>query len=464
MSIRLRLTLLFAVLLVAVGLVRSVLVLGGLSETLWQIKVTDAHNKLQQVRDYLEDLDEEKARGGTGPLSLDSQEALPRAFSDDGSYLQLTSLDGRILRKSPNLGSQRLPLPTETGERAIDLPLPHLFESPRVLLVSEPLTLPYGGKVGWVQAAYSLQGRRQTLQGLGVLELASLVVAAALALALGFYFAGRALLPVASITSEVRAWTPRDLDRRLSVGPPPHDEIDELALTFNALFDRLEETFEAQRRFVADASHELKSPLTSIRGNLQLLQRRAEAPPEQRAGWLQAGLREVDRLTRLVNDLLDLARTEGAPDLRRERVDLNVLAHEVADQYHARGERVDEQLAASSLWAEGDADRLRQALINLVDNAVRATRSGGRVIVRAAREGGSALLQVVDTGPGIPPEAQPHLFERFYRVDRARNRDEGGTGLGLAITEAIVLAHGGTLEVQSEPGKGAVFTVRLPAA
>lgn len=464
MSIRLRLTLLFAALLVGAGLVRSVLVLGGLSETLWQTKVTDARNKVQQVQDYLHDLEAETARAGTGPVRLDSPEALPRAFSDDGSYLQLTDLDGQVLKKSPNLGNQRLPEPVEAGERAIDLPLPHLFESPKVLLASEPLVLSQGKKIGWVQAAYSLQGRQQTLERLGILELATLVASAALALALGYFFAGRALRPVASITSEVRAWTHDDLDRRLSVGPPPHDEIDELALTFNALFDRLGATFEAQRRFVADASHELKSPLTAIRGNLQLLQRRPEATREQHAAWLQAGLREVDRLTRLVNELLDLALTEAAPDMRRERIDLNTLAHEVAEQFHALGDRVSEQLSAPPLWAEGDPDRLRQALINLVDNAVRATRSGGRVIVRAAREGGSALLQVVDTGPGIPPDAQPHLFERFYRVDRARHRDEGGTGLGLAITEAIALAHGGTLEVQSELGKGAVFTLRLPAA
>ncbi|HEY9855708.1 MAG TPA: ATP-binding protein [Stenomitos sp.] len=463
MSIRLRLTLLFAVLLVGVGVIRSVVVLGGLSGTLWQIKVTDARNKVQQVQDYLHDLDAETSATGGGQLRLDSPDALPRAFSDDGSYLQLTGLDGSILNKSPNLGSQHLPVPLHSGEQAIDLPLPHFFESPRVLLVSEPLVLDHG-KVGWVQAAYSLQGRKQTIERLMILELGTLIGSAALALALGFFFAGRALRPVASITSEVRAWTPQDLDRRLSVGPPPHDEIDELALTFNALFDRLQVSFDAQRRFVADASHELKSPLTSIRGHLQLLQRRPEATGDQRTTWIQTGLREVDRLTRLVNELLDLARTEAAPDMRRERVDLNTIAHEVTEQFHVVADRVSEQLSQSALWVVGDPDRLRQALINLVDNAMRATRSGGRVIVRAAHEGKSVLLQVVDTGPGIPPEAQRHLFERFYRVDSARHRDEGGTGLGLAITQAIAQAHGGTLEVQSEPGQGAVFTLRLPAA
>lgn len=462
MTIRLRLTLLFVLLLAAVGLAQSVVVFGGFSHTLWSVAVTDVHNKGQQVQDYLRDLESERARAGRA-LSLSSFDALPRAFSDDGMYIQLTGQDGAVLNKSPNLGSQRLPAPHHAGVEVVDLPLPHLFESPRVMLMSRPLTLGGQPPIAWVQVAYSLQANQRALRQLATLEVAGWTLSIVVAFAAGLFFAGRALRPVASMTAKVQEMQSTDLHRRLETGPPPRDELGQLAATFNDLFDRLEIAFESQQRFVADASHELKSPLTTIRGNLQLLQRRGGDNPEEAKRWTETALKEVDRLTRLVQELLELAKVgEGKMVLSTQPVDLSAVAKDVAHQYEVIAPRVHFE-GDGPVMVLGEADRLRQVLINLVDNAVRATREQGEVTVAAVSEGARVKLIVADTGVGIPKDRLALIFDRFYRVDAARDRSLGGTGLGLSITAAIVQAHQGAIEVASEEGRGTTFTITFPA-
>ncbi|HEY9898084.1 MAG TPA: ATP-binding protein [Pantanalinema sp.] len=462
MSIRLRLTLLFVALLAAVGLARSIAVLEGLSNTLHGIALSDAHSRIRQLRDYLALRHAEEHRLGRN-LRLDRPEALPRAFSDDGMLLQLTAPDGRILNRSANLRASRLPLPAHAGSRAVSLSLGGTSPE-RLLLVSEPLQLGHHGPAGWIQAAYPLDAIDRTTHRMTLVELGVGLASLVLAFAVGYFFAGRALSPVAAITSEVGRLTRRDLHRRLEVGPAPHDEIDRLTLTFNGLFDRLEESFEAQRRFVADASHELRSPLTAIHGHLQLIRRRGDANPEQAKVWLETASREVGRLIRLVNELLDLARAEGQALIAAPApVELGALAREVALQFQVIAPRIRAEVGAP-LWVRGDEDRLRQVLINLADNAVRATRDGGDVRIEVRREHDSALVVVADTGGGIPPERLERIFDRFYRLDAARGRERGGAGLGLSIAQAIVRAHRGEISVESAPGQGARFTIRLPLA
>lgn len=465
MTIRLRLTLLFVALLVIVGLVRTVTVLGGLSSTLREFTLTDGANKIQEVQDYLVDLENEISEAIPGRhLDLRSPDALPRAFWDDGAFIQLTSLDGQVFNRSANLGSLTLPTPTGPGAIETSLPLPHLTTSSEVLLLSRPLKLPRRGVIGWIQVAYPLQGIDRTLRQLATIESLGLVGSTLLALAIGYGFAGRALAPVAAITAQVRGWGRRDLHRRLRHAEPPRDEIDQLASTFNDLFNRLEATFAAQQRFVADASHELKSPLTAIRGHLQLLQRRGHQNPTEARAWLETALREVDRLGDLVQDLLELARSEGDVVLKGlERLDWAKLVRDVVQQYAVVADRLSYVGPDEPLWVDGVDHRLRQVLINVLDNALRATRDGGTVSVSAKLDAQGPLVRVQDTGHGIPPEALPRIFDRFYRVDPARDRQAGGSGLGLAIALAIMHQHGGTLEVDSQVGVGTSFTMRLPA-
>lgn len=461
MTIRKRLTLLFIALLAAVGLVRSVVVMTGLSSSLWHLASTDAQNKEQQLRDYLTDLDAEKHHDREGPLQLSTEEALPRAFWDDGMCIQYTALDGSVLHKSTNLGNFRLPTPYYGGVSRISLPLPQLVNSDHLLMFSRRFHLKYERQTIWIEVAYPLEGFERTMNQLTISEVAGWLLSVLLATGAGYFFAGRALAPVVAITATVRGWTQADLRRRLPSSP---DEIGALAATFNGLFDRLQAAFDSQARFVADASHELKSPLTAIRGHLQLLQRRGAENPQESKVWVATAMREVDRLARLVEDLLDLARVDAElPTMTMDRVDLAAIAREVVEQFRVLAPRVAYVGAEAPVWVHGDADRLRQVLINLTDNAVRATRDRGEVTLSARREGDRACLEVADTGVGIPPEALGRIFDRFYRVDSARARDEGGTGLGLAIIASIVQAHGGNVEVSSEEGRGTRFTVRLPA-
>jgi signal transduction histidine kinase len=316
--------------------------------------------------------------------------------------------------------------------------------------------------VGWIQAATPLQNDERTLANLAFFEAAGWLGSIVVAYGVGLFFAGRALQPVATMTRTVRGWGAQDLDKRLEVGEPPHDEMDRLAVTFNDLFDRLQGSFEAQQRFVADASHELRSPLTAIRGHLQLIQRRGADHPAEAARWTETALSEVDRLTRLVNDMLALAAAGTTPAAEASRVELVGVARDVVSQRQVLAPRVRDVAADGPVWVQGEPDRLRQVLINLLDNAERATRDGGEVTVTVEAQPQQAVLRVTDTGTGMPHEATRQIFDRFYRVDTARDRSQGGTGLGLSIVAAIVEAHRGTIEVESEEGRGTTFTVKLP--
>ena len=224
-----------------------------------------------------------------------------------------------------------------------------------------------------------------------------------------------------------------------------------------------------RREFTANVSHELRTPLTGMKLMLETLQV-ADDDAEARALFLPQIGGEVERMIRLVEDLLELARSEsGTVPLRRERFDLGEIATSTVNAFAPRAEALGIELeldAPGPVAVDGDRGRLTQVTVNLLDNALRHTPAGGRVTVALGREGDAALLRVHDTGTGIPFVDLPRIFERFYVVDRsrARSREHGGTGLGLAIAKHLVEAHGGTLAVDSVYGRGSTFTMRVPAA
>jgi signal transduction histidine kinase len=463
LTIRLRLTLLFTALLAGVGLIWCVGLVGGLWFTLGRMAEHDVRDKVHVISDYLHDLDAEERLAGR-PLDLTSFDALPHALSDDGMYLQLTAPDGTPFNRSPNLGDRRLPLPARPGLAPIAIQVPRFAEPRRVLLVTQPLTLPERGTLGWVQVAYPLDGHGLTVTRFAVLAGVSWLLFVSAAWAMAYFFTGRALAPVVAMTEGVRRMRATDLPWRLPVAQPPQDEIERLGATFNELFERLEIAFDAKRRFVADASHELKSPLTSILGYLRLIRVRGPGHPAEIPGWAEAAARETARLERLVESLLVLARTgEGKLTLERVSVDLAAIARQVVAEFQVRTPRVSFRSGDAAAWILGDPDRLKQIVINLVDNAVRATRDAGEVQVEVTTLGDQVRLVVADTGVGMAPEVLPRIFDRFYRADAARDRAQGGTGLGLAITAALVEDHQGHIEVTSTEGVGSRFSVTLPA-
>jgi signal transduction histidine kinase len=309
--------------------------------------------------------------------------------------------------------------------------------------------------------AFEQEVNERTLHNLRTFSLAALGLLFAASLAVGWMIAGRVLAPIAHITEVAREIQVRELSRRIDLDGPD-DELKRLADTFDSMLARLDVAFASQRRFVADASHELRTPLAIIKANLDLALTDAHATAESRAAAAAVIERAIARMARLTDDLLALARLD-APATGREPVQVAALLEDAAEEFAAaaaaRGVEIEVE-AAPARPVLGDRDVLKRALTNLLDNAVRV--AGSRVVLSHGEADGAAWVAVADDGPGISAEHQASIFDRFWRPDDARSRPGGGSGLGLAIVRQIAEAHAGTVEVESAPGRGARFVLRLP--
>jgi len=303
----------------------------------------------------------------------------------------------------------------------------------------------------------------RTLRNLRTFSLVSLAALFLASLAVGWVIAGRVLGPIAHITQVAREIQVRELSRRIElVGPD--DELKQLADTFDSMLARLDVAFASQRRFVADASHELRTPLATIKANLELALTDADGNAESRARAAEVIKRAIDRMARLTDDLLALARLD-APTNGHGAVDLAALVEDAREEFAApaAAHGVGIEVAAGPGQAvAGDRDVLKRALANLLDNAVRVAPRGSSVRLAHGELEGWAWVAVSDEGPGIPPAQQERIFDRFWRPDDARTRPGGGSGLGLAIVRQIAEAHRGSVEVCSEAGAGATFVLWLP--
>jgi len=305
-----------------------------------------------------------------------------------------------------------------------------------------------------------------TLTHVLVMLAVGLPVAVVVAVTGGFVLVRRALEPVTRIAAKAEAITQHNLSERL---PVVHsgDEIERLSVSLNHMIARLEEAMRGSKQFVADASHELRTPLTVMRGELESLAQDPRLGRETRE-TLGSVLEEVERLGEIVESLFALSRLDaGEANAEWIRFDLAELAATTAGQMSLLAEDKHVSVdcdATAPVTVAGDRARLKQVIVNLLDNAIKYTPSGGRVRLSVRREGRYALLDVADDGIGIPAEALPHVFKRFFRVDTSRSREQGGAGLGLAIVKSICSAHGAEVEVFSAPGKGSRFRVRQPLA
>jgi signal transduction histidine kinase len=297
--------------------------------------------------------------------------------------------------------------------------------------------------------------RNYSFGALGVLFVASLGV--------GWVVAGRVLRPIGRITSVARDIQVTDLSRRIEL-PGPDDELKQLADTFDAMLARLDAAFAAQRQFTADASHELRNPLAIIRTNVDVALADPDPDPDELRQTIVVVKRASDRMARLVDDLLALARRQE-PTLEHEHVDLGVAVTEASDDFvvpAAARSIVLDRAIAPGVTVVGDRDALKRAVANLLENAVRLAPEGSRIRLATGSEGDRAWIAVADEGPGISPQDQPRVFDRFWRADRARARADGGAGLGLAIVRQIVESHGGQIRLQSKVGVGSSFVIWLP--
>jgi len=282
----------------------------------------------------------------------------------------------------------------------------------------------------------------------------------------GYVLARRALSPIDRLASEAKRITADRLHERLSV-VNQHDEIGRLTSVINDTFARLEASFDQLRRFTADASHELRTPLAIMRGIGEVGLGEARSPGEYKEA-IGSMLEEVDRLTTLVDTLLRLARGDaGTIRLSREPVDLGQLAREVVSSLTILAEERSQRIIvdeADRVVANVDRLVLREAITNLLDNAIKYSSAGSSIDIRLRRDGDSAVLEFADQGPGIPPSYRERVFDRFFRVDEARSRATGGTGLGLAIAKWAVEMHGGLIALHENPGGGSVFLICVPLA
>jgi two-component system OmpR family sensor kinase len=384
-------------------------------------------------------------------------------------YVQVWGRDARLNYSSVNLGSFTRPLdPKGLGSNQSvfrDAMINSGNATVHLRVFTVPLML--GDRlVGDLMVATSLAVVDATLQALLAVLLIGAAVSMVAAGVLGWFSTRQALAPLGDVTrAALQITRADDLSRRIPYKGPPDDEVGQLINAFNQTLSRLENLFNTQRRFIADVGHELRTPLTVIKGNLDLMRRIGMMDAES----MESIDSEVDRLSRMVGDLLLLAQAEsGKIPLDHRLVELDTVLLEVFNEMKvlARGRLRMELGEIDQVQVCGDHDRLKQVLMNLISNAIQYTPAGGVVTVGLGKVESRARLTVIDSGPGIPAEDLPHIFERFYRGEKARTRskDGKGFGLGLSIAYWIVRNHGGQIEVSSKEGSGTTFCVWLPLA
>ena len=465
MSIRLRLTLWYVSLLAVILIV--------FSGALYAVLAFSLYNEVDRT---LETRAGEVQRGVDAALQIQNdihillrrdRFVLPGAnvFASPGTYVQITNPDGTVVSSSENLGTQSLSTDSSLLSRANngDSVFTNSIVSGVPLRMYVAPLMARDQIVGVIMVAQSVQPVLDTLRRLGTLLVIGILGGLAFASMVGALLARSALAPIDRMTQSAHGIAHEgDLTRRIEQ-PKTRDEVERLAATFNEMLARIEELFRSQQRFVADMSHELRSPLTAIRGNLDLLRRGAFENNQERDASLAAIDSESARMQRMVQDLLLLAQADAGVEIKKQMVELDTLLLDVYRQARLMTTGVKVSLGSEDqAQVLGDPDRLKQLFINLVDNAIKYTPNGGEVKLALERDPEWVRVAIADTGPGIPEQDLPKIFDRFYRVDKARARENGGTGLGLSIVKWIVDAHGGKIAVKSKLGKGTTFTVWLP--
>lgn len=450
--LRARLTLLYATLLGGI-----LLLFGGAVYGLVNVTLT------RQVDDLLEKTANEIIKvahvDSVGELSV---LYLPPLDLATNVYIQVWDRDGHLVSSSfdtakfPDALDSKGLATLSTQYRSLDYYGVHM----RVLSV--PLSVGQRN-IGTMQVATSLAVLDSVRKDLLYILIATAALAIVIAGFASWFTIERALAPLDTIVATTEQINRADdLSRRIPYKHLPNDEIGQLVLAFNQTLERLETIFTSQQRFLADVSHELRTPLTVIKGNVGLMRRMERVDAET----LNSIDQEVNRLTRLVGDLLLLAQAEtGKLPLQKAPLELDSLLFEVLQEMHVlAAEKVTLRLTEiDQIQIEGDRDRLKQVLLNLISNAIQYTPPGGDVILSLAKAEGYARLLIRDTGPGIPAADLPHIFDRFYRTEKSRTRAKNaGFGLGLSIAYWIITNHEGKINVQSEEGEGTSFEILLP--
>jgi heavy metal sensor kinase len=482
-SIRVRLTVWYALLLLSTLLVFGALSYFYTSRTLSENLDLSLKNEVRWVREFIQPqawkikpgsrsidaiLRRQAGQMPAGPIetgpdtTVEADEIWNQIYKHTlqgpkKTYIQFTDRRGTIIYRSYNLGTDSLVYFDTVAVYGAVMANGWLNGEPVRIALSRDKNYTY-------LVGYPLGEVRDLLGSLYWIFLILAPIALAASVVGGLALAAKSLAPVNDITTRTRRITAENLDQTLPI-VVPDDEIGRLTSTINDMIRRLHDSFAQIRQFSADASHELRTPLTIVRGEIELTLRRSKTPEEYRH-VLESTLEEILRLTSIIDNLLTLAKADqGLFRAEFSEVNLKAVAEELYEDCEilASEKKIRITLEAGTpITMVGDRGRLRQLFLNLIDNAIKYTPEGGSVTVTVAKQDGMALFRVADTGIGIPPEDIPKIFDRFYRVDKARSRAMGGTGLGLSIAKWIAELHRGTIIVESVPQKGSVFTVRLP--
>jgi heavy metal sensor kinase len=382
----------------------------------------------------------------------------------NGRFIRLVRPDGSVMYQSGP--------PKDESFDPADIPTNSKDQRPGTLVgttqggmkpvVLERYALRADGGTYRVETGAPYAGIEGVLHGVLLIFLIGMPLVVAAAAIGGIFIVRQGLVPIQAITQQAEGISSRTFGERLPV-PRTGDEIESLAISLNRMISRLEEAFEHINHFTADVSHELRTPLAILRGELEAVARRRGLPPDL-LDTMGSALEEVERLTRIIDHLLLISRLDAGQVLPKTPVNLGELASATIEEARLMAEEKSITIAERlqpNVWVEGDRLRLQQVIVNLLGNAIKYTPENGRVVVTVDAET-HARVTVEDNGVGIPSDSVPHVFDRFYRADKARARDTGGAGLGLSIVKAICAAHGGEVSVSSKEGSGSRFTVELP--
>ncbi|NWF92363.1 MAG: HAMP domain-containing protein [Syntrophaceae bacterium] len=443
----------------------------------------DVDNRLRSLAELI-------ASESSSPLSKfgfgNFDQALERSLNlrPVGKFIQVLDESGNIGRKSDNLRNVQLPISLTALKNAskgvVTFETNRSFSNSPLRIITFPvLEQNHMSKI--IQVASSLEDVEDALNTLFIILMVAVPLALLVASLGGQFLANKALGPVDRITQTARIITSQSLNQRIEP-PKAKDEISRLIETFNDMISRLDQSFRQIKQFTADASHELKTPLTILKGEVEVALRRKRTDQEY-IQVLRSNLEEINRMSKIVEDLLLLSRADcGEVRLEREDINLTEILTEVVAQMSFLARTKNLRLEMSNHSGEmhifGDRLRIRELFINLIENGIKYTEAGGAIRIHLTKEslreeGGLltwakgdqaefAKVTVSDTGIGIAEEDQGKIFNRFFRVDKARSREEGGSGLGLSICKWIVEAHHGEIRVESQLGSGSSFIVRLP--
>jgi heavy metal sensor kinase len=457
-SVRTRLTLWYATVLALALIAFAVLVYYAAASISYARQDESLQSTAETVASaYVQELEEEQSVAKANEVVL-AEMVFPNR------YVEVVDAGGRVVAWSSNLAGHQLTIPAPALNEGRTRGSSFLvLNDLRVAVV--PLSPDRTRQLGFAIVAEPLSVIEEGLRRLRLYFLGGAPLILVLASLGGYFLARKSLSPIALMNQQTQRITAENLSAQLDVANP-RDEVGRLGVTINALLARLDAAFQEQKRFIADASHELRTPLAVLRGETEVALGRERTSAEYKES-LALIKDEAERLSRIVENLFMLARQPvDAPSVLAEPVRLDELIADCVRAAQVLATQKGLELGILSplpkVSIKGDDEMLNRMILNLLDNAVKYTPAGGKISIGLGSQNGAARIIVSDTGIGIPLADQPRIFDRFYRVDKTRSRALGGAGLGLSIARWIVEGHGGSLSVESAPGRGSTFTVELP--